>query len=195
MTAISAFSLSARSIRSCVGELLCRVATLLDHFIEYGEGARVVHVYALVDFNTFEFRLDQPQGSEAVFGFGFHGGFGSRLDGLGERVFAHWVKTAVSVKADALAVLAGQLFQVTFHRSGASALAHSSRLFIVLALANLGENACFSQDRLKRRSATSKGSFSLDLDMGHLDLNSVIQCTGGDSASLTIPRLLKGRAF
>jgi hypothetical protein len=70
------------------------------------------------------------------------------------------------VQTHALAIFAGELLQVALDCGSTGALAHGSGLFIVLALANFSENARFSQDRLKRRRATSKGSFSLILMLG-----------------------------
>ncbi len=39
--------------------LLCGIAALLDHFVEHGEGTGVVNLYPLVDFDAFEFGLDE----------------------------------------------------------------------------------------------------------------------------------------
>jgi hypothetical protein len=56
---------------------------------------------------------------------------------------------------------------VAFDSGGTGALAHSGGLFIVLALANFGENARFFAGPLEPPEGHVKGLVFLDLDMGH----------------------------
>ncbi len=59
-----------------------------------------------------------------------------------------------------------QLLLMAFDGRGGFALAYRRRLLVELAAATSDRMPAFSQDRLKRRSATSKGSFSLTLTDG-----------------------------
>ena len=71
------------------------------------------------------------------------------------------------VQAYALAIFPGKLLQVALYSSGRSALAYSSGLLIVLALANLSQNACFLAGALEATQGNIKRLVFLDLDMGH----------------------------
>ena len=44
--------------------LACGVTTLLNHFVHDRERAGVIYLYALVHFNTFEFRQNQANGAK-----------------------------------------------------------------------------------------------------------------------------------
>ena len=72
-----------------------------------------------------------------------------------------------------LRLLALHFLGVTLDCGSSLALALGSRLLVELTRTDFGQNAGFSQERLKRRSATSKGSFSLTLTAGIQDLPSL----------------------
>jgi len=74
-----------------------------------------------------------------------------------------------------------QLLEMPFNSSGCFTLAHLCGLLVVLATTHLGKNPAFSQERLKRRRATSNGSLS-HFHSGHEEsptfvLSAGIQCT------------------
>jgi hypothetical protein len=62
--------------------------------------------------------------------------------------------------------LAGQFLEVALHGGSGLALAFLRRLFVKLTTTHFGDVPAFSQARLKRRIAISKGSFSLILIEG-----------------------------
>jgi len=87
-----------------------------------------------------------------------------------------------------------QLLEMPFNSSGCFTLAHLCGLLVVLATTHLGKNPAFSQERLKRRRATSNGSLSLTFTAGmknHLPLCCLLEfsvlCTCSGPESLLLP--------
>jgi len=75
-------------------------------------------------------------------------------------------RTTVLVQANGAALFALNFLGVTFNSGCCFALTLRSRLLVKFAATNFSQNTGFSQERLKRRRATSKGSFSLTLTAG-----------------------------